>query len=137
MIIFESMSPSPTMIDNDVTRSTENVTNGPMYKQTYLPNLRSLSNESVNFVSLSSNGIPTIYGWYDLMEGEMPNQFGFNMISSMYNDLDDIPSYFKQQGYYNLYVSPSSLEFDGKDKYLLRGNENARKIPDHVKKLPR
>ena len=45
------------------------------------------------------------------------------MIQSIYNDVDDIPSWFKSQNYFTMYVSPSPLNFDGKTNWLLRGRK--------------
>lgn len=49
-----------------------------------------------------------------------------NMIQSIYNDVDDIPSWFKSQNYFTMYVSPSQLNFDGKTNWLLRGRKPRR-----------
>lgn len=66
-----------------------------MYKDMYVPNLNHFSENAINFAGLSSNGIPTAFGWYDLFNGEVPYMDNFNMIKSIYNELDDLGSYFK------------------------------------------
>ena len=66
-IVVESLSPSPTLYDNHIGYSTENITTGPLYKKTYLPRLSEMSEDALTFAGLSSNGIPTINGWFDLI----------------------------------------------------------------------
>ena len=56
----------------------------------------------------------------------------------MYNDLDDTPSYFRQQNYHSLYVAPCKIDFDEMDRYLLRNNTLSNThVPDFVKSFPR
>ncbi|CAL6051533.1 Sulfatase [Hexamita inflata] len=123
LVVVESFSPGPMMLENNVVQSQTSIVDGPLYKQQFLPHLRSLSESGVSFASLSSNGLPTVFGWHSLMTGEIPYSNSINMAQSVFNDVDDFPSYFKQQGYHTMYVSPSSFKFDGKHNWLFRGRE--------------
>lgn len=68
---------------------------GPLYNDYYLPELAELSKEGISFSGLSSQGLPTVFGWFSLITGETPYIDTLNMIQSIYNDVDDIPSWFK------------------------------------------
>ena len=132
IILIESFSPSPIFFENAIVNSSEKIQDGPLYKKEYLPNLHELSQQSINFASMSSNGLPTIFGWFSFMTGEMPYMHSHNMIKSIYNDVDDFPSWFKKQGYHSLYITPSMLGYDGKHNWIFRGNPVTKKVPASV-----
>ena len=94
-IIIESFSPSPLMINSDVITSNESVFKGAMYKSEYLPEMTSIANDSLQYVAMSSHGLPTIYGWFSLLTGEIPDAETYNMVQSIKNHVDDFPSYFQ------------------------------------------
>ncbi|CAL6101695.1 Sulfatase [Hexamita inflata] len=124
------------MIDDQVVESQEQIMIGHLHKEMYLPNLRSLSEKGVSFASLSSNGMPTIYGWYSLMTGEIPYSDSVNMIQSQYNDVDDLPNFYHQQDYHTMYVSTSDFRFDGKHNWVYRGRELVQNDPGNLKDMP-
>ncbi|CAL6034537.1 Sulfatase [Hexamita inflata] len=136
VVIIESFTPSPLMIDTAVAKSSDSIVSGPLYKETYLPNLRALSEQSVSFASLSSSGLPTVFGWHSLITGELPYSDSLNMVQSIYNDVDDFPSFFRAQNYHTLYVSPSDFNFDGKHNWLLRGRPLKKKDPERLSEFP-
>ncbi|CAL6053226.1 Sulfatase [Hexamita inflata] len=124
------------MLENNVVESQESIVDGPLYKTLYLPNLRRISQSGVSFAALSSNGLPTVYGWHSLLTGEIPYSNSVNMVQSIYNDVDDFPSYFNQQNYHTLYVSPSKFKFDGKHNWVFRGRELVQRDPADLKQMP-
>ncbi|CAL6116281.1 Sulfatase [Hexamita inflata] len=136
MIVVESFSPSPMMLQNHVVSSQEKIVNGPLYKEMYLPNLKKISESGLTFSSLSSSGLPTLYGWLSLMTGEIPYTNQINIIKSMLNDVDDFPSFFKQNGYNNMYVAPCTFEIDGQHNWLFRGREVRNKKYVQLKEMP-
>ncbi|CAL6006450.1 Sulfatase [Hexamita inflata] len=136
IIVIESFCPSPMMIDDQVVESQQQIITGHLYKELYLPNLRSLSEKGVSFASLSSNGMPTIFGWHSLMTGEIPYSDSVNMVQSQYNDVDDLPSFYHQQDYHTMYVSPSEFRFDGKHNWVYRGRQLIKKDPGNLKGMP-
>ncbi|CAL6057312.1 Sulfatase [Hexamita inflata] len=136
VIIIESFTPGPTMLDNNVVESQDSIVDGPLYKALYLPNLRKISQSGVSFSALSSNGLPTVYGWHSLLTGEIPYSNSMNMVQSIYNDVDDFPSYFNQQNYHTLYISPSKFKFDGKHNWVFRGRELVQRDPSNLKQMP-
>ncbi|CAL6108774.1 Sulfatase [Hexamita inflata] len=135
VIIIESFTPGPMMLGDKVVESQDPIVSGPLYKEIYLPTLKQLSETGTSFSSLSSNGLPTVFGWYSLTTGEIPNSNSINMMQSIFNDVDDYPSFFKQQGYNSLYISPSNLKFDGKHNWVFRGKEVVRNKQD-LKEFP-
>ncbi|CAL6063404.1 Sulfatase [Hexamita inflata] len=137
IIVVESFSPSPMMLQNHVVSSQQKIVDGPLYKDMYLPNLKKISESSLTFSSLSSSGLPTLYGWLSLMTGEIPYSNQINIIKSMLNDVDDFPSFFKQNGYNNMYVAPCTFKTDGQHNWLFRGREvQTRKYPQ-LKEMPK
>ncbi|CAL6027324.1 Sulfatase [Hexamita inflata] len=135
-IVVESFSPSPMMFQNHIVASNDKIVDGPLYKDTYLPNLRKISENALTFSSLSSSGLPTLYGWLSLMTGEIPYSNQINIVQSMLNDVDDFPSYFQQNGYDTMYVAPCKFDFDGQHIWLFRGKEVRNKKHPQLKEMP-
>lgn len=54
MIAIESFSPSPMMLNKNVTSSQEKMANGPLFNDFYLPELAKLSEEGISFSGMSS-----------------------------------------------------------------------------------
>ncbi|CAL6097003.1 Sulfatase [Hexamita inflata] len=135
-IVVESFSPSPMMFQNHIVASKDKIVDGPLYKDTYLPNLRKISENALTFSSLSSSGLPTLYGWLSLMTGEIPYSNQINIVQSMLNDVDDFPSYFQQSGYDTMYVAPCKFDFDGQHIWLFRGKEVRNKKHPQLKEMP-
>ncbi|CAL5983715.1 Sulfatase [Hexamita inflata] len=135
VVVIESFTPGPMMLDDKVVESQDPIVDGPLYKEVYLPTMKQLSETGTSFSSLSSNGLPTVFGWYSLITGEIPYSNSINMMQSIFNDVDDFPSFFRQQGYHSMYISPSNLAFDGKHNWVFRGKEVVRNNPD-LKEFP-
>ncbi|CAL6060091.1 Sulfatase [Hexamita inflata] len=136
VVIIESFTPGPTMIQDNVVESQAKIVDGPLYKSNYLPKLRELSESGVAFSSLASSGLPTLLGWHSLVTGEIPYSNSINMVQSIYNDVDDFPSFFRQQGYHSMYVSPSPFAFDGKNNWIFRGKDLTSSDPDKLSSIP-
>ncbi|CAL6082722.1 Sulfatase [Hexamita inflata] len=124
------------MFQNRVVASKDKIVDGPLYKDMYLPNLRKISENALTFSSLSSSGLPTLYGWLSLMTGEIPYSNQINIVQSMLNDVDDFPSYFQQNGYDTMYVAPCKFDFDGQHIWLFRGKEVRNKKHPQLKEMP-
>lgn len=54
MIAIESFSPSPMMLNKNITNSQEKITDGPLFNDFYLPELAELSKEGISFSGMSS-----------------------------------------------------------------------------------
>ncbi|CAL6065794.1 Sulfatase [Hexamita inflata] len=119
-LIIESFSPQ-AFISNHITKSDLKIERGSMFKEFYLPNLSKLSTDSLNAVSLSSQGLPTVFGFLGLIAGEIP-QTDYNIAQNSQNDVDDFPSFFRNQNYSTLYVAPSDPRFDCEQNWIWRGN---------------
>ncbi|CAL6058612.1 Sulfatase [Hexamita inflata] len=136
VLLIESFTPSPTFMENVVSKSSAQIETGPMFKEMYLPNLHALSKDSLNIASMSSQGLPTMYGWLGFIAGEQPYSGEINIIKDVFNSADDFPSWFKHQGYHNFYVAPSELEFDGEQNWVYRGRAPINGAPKHTADYP-
>ncbi|CAL6058440.1 Sulfatase [Hexamita inflata] len=136
ILLIESFSPSPTFMENHIANSAQPIESGPMFKERYLPTLHELSKDSLNIASLSSQGLPTIFGWLGFIAGEQPYSNEINIVRDVFNDADDFPSWFKLQGYHNYYVAPSELNFDGEQNWAYRGRPATSKAPTRANSFP-
>lgn len=85
--------------------------------------MQNIAEKSVNFLGVRSNGVPTINGWHSLITGELPSFRANNMITSVYNEMDDIPTFFRDLGYHTSIVWCSAFDFDKKHSYIFRGRK--------------
>ncbi len=120
-LLWESFTPMPKYVTDEVLINTQKVYNGQPYRRDYLPELAKLAERGHSFMGVRSNGVPTINGWHSFISGEISNYKGVNMIKSAYNDMDDFPTKFKKLGYHNLMVWPSGFSSDKKTNYVFRG----------------
>lgn len=145
LLIIESFSPSSAYIDNKMEKiftdnpdklvyKFEDVNNpnkdGPTgyYDEAIMPNLHELtgSGSFVVFPGISSQSLPTINGWFSLVTqtGSWGSQ---GMIDGRYLHTGDIFTIATEMGFGTFYLSPSPLDFDGKDgvMYKLPAEEEA------------
>lgn len=101
-----------------------------MHSKEIFPSFHLLENstQTVSFSGVSSNGLPTNKGWFDLMTGVLPGRYTNDIVSEKENDADMIFSWFRQQGYQTYVVSISPIRLDAFDNWMLRGKPVNRKI---------
>ncbi|CAL6023545.1 Sulfatase [Hexamita inflata] len=134
-LLWESFTPAPKYISDEVLLNEEKIFNGQPYRRDYLPKLAELAEAGHTFLGVRSNGIPTINGWHGLVSGEVSSYQGVNMINSIQNSVDDFPSKFKQFGYHNLMMWPSNFSCDKKENYVYRGRKQMMG-PSFLEKFP-
>ena len=106
------------------------IINGPMHSAEVFPTFNELERKdyTVSFSGVSSNGLPTNKGWFDLMTGVLPGRYTNDIVSEKENDADMIFSWFRQQDYKTFVVSISPIRLDAFDNWMLRGKPVNRKI---------
>lgn len=69
-----------------------------MHSEEVFPTFNELekSEYAVSFSGVSSNGLPTNKGWFDLMTGVLPGRYTNDIVSEKENDADMIFSWFRQ-----------------------------------------
>ena len=70
------------------------------------------------------------------MTGDPPLLLGANIIESLYNDVDDLPSSARYFGYKTLYVSCCEFDFDAKHNWIFRGYNN-KNTPTQLQDKPK
>ncbi|CAL5972352.1 Sulfatase [Hexamita inflata] len=134
-LLWESFTPAPKYLTDEVLLNEESVMNSQPYRKQYLPKLAELAETGHTFLGVRSNGIPTINGWHSLVSGEISSYQGVNMINSIQNSMDDFPSKFKKFGYHNLIMWPSNFSCDKKENFVYRGKKQMTG-PDFLEKFP-
>ena len=122
-MLIESFGPSPLFYDRDFILKGGRVTDGPLFNASFVPTLAALASRGVSFSGLSSISAPTLNAWIALMGGEQQLRLSNNVIQSLYNELDDLPSSARDHGYRSLYVSCCPFDFDGKHNWVFRGRK--------------
>lgn len=110
-IVAESFNPFPLLTTAEFINNNSN--KEKLLNKDLIPTLHSLSQKGLVFPNIFSTGHPTIFGWQHLLTGEIAPFDRINMVSSLYNDFDDLSSFLKQYGYWNIYQSAFPPEFDG------------------------
>ena len=119
---MESFGPSPFYYDEQFLTKSGRVVEGPLFTSNFTPNIRKLAENGISFSGMSSQSLPTYGGFHSLITGDPPLSIGTNVIESVYNDLDDLPSSAKHYGYQTIYISCCDFDFDGKHNWIFRGN---------------
>eukprot|EP00702_Spironucleus_salmonicida_P006643 EST47934.1 Sulfatase [Spironucleus salmonicida] len=106
MVIIESLSAVPLLVANNT------------FSETLMPTLHGLQQSGTTELTLSTLSLPTINGWYALMTGELPLQYGAAMTQLRHHAHDSLAGMFRRMAYSTHYTSPSPPEFDGKQNIL-------------------
>lgn len=134
--MWESLTPIPKYIKDEVLLNKKKIFDGQPYRLDYLPQTAKLAEQGHTFLGVRSNGVPTMNGLFTFLSGEIPNYKGVSMIRSAYNDMDDFASKFKQFGYYNLVFWPCTFETDKVTNYVFRGRQQTGGAK-HLSKFPK
>lgn len=122
-MLWESWTPMPKFVTDEVLLNKNKIFNGQPYRREFMPETAKLAEQGHTFLGVRSNGVPTMNGMFTFMTGEIPSYKGIGMIRSIYNDMDDFASRFRQLGYYNLMVWPCTFNTDKATNYVFRGKQ--------------
>ena len=98
-VLIESFGPSPQFYDRDFILKEGVLETGPLYIKSYVPTMHTLAEIGVSFSGLSSISVPTLNAWIALLGGEQQQRLSNNVISSLFNEVDDLPSSMRDNGY--------------------------------------
>ena len=73
---------------------------------------------------LSAGGVPTVNGFFDLLEGTQTAELGYGTTRYVDSELDDFLSLFRQYGYRSQMFFPTPPNFDGQAQFMFRGQYN-------------
>ena len=77
--MYESFCPTPLYTNNELFNNTDDWVDTIPYNESFMPNISIINRNSVNFLGLTTPGLPTALGWHSVMVSEKPSLSNYNI----------------------------------------------------------